>query len=445
MSEAIKIFSKVYVAHRKQHQNEEDPPLAFLTPYEENAAGRKRIESADKWARDYNKEAIETKIFDNESLDGFEICREVKRTYWGGGNVVWRIFDPRGFELEISSANLAKILTFATIEAGVIKSKCIWGRLGAKNILIPEGCPDYQNVKIRAEELNDSKIMASRIIKPSDIAIGQSVILHNDERGVYLGKWFILTDSKYSNYKAQGAKIADTIIPRHVVKVEKEYYAIAELKVIGVAKCPATPYDIDKLEATLNRIDAFQTFGTAGSIKNRLTSRTKFEVKDVKREIRASKEILSKVQMVAKGYSNIFHGNYPNEIFQKKNTKISVNKGTSWTSPFLFGKTKNGKYFFPIIFHNNRHNYEKQHKWEIDFPEFNPEAEILNVNQNLMPGIRNGAQISFLNTGLYHGAYITGLMDLLRNFLDNDVEDFYTMHLYLERDGAIVSNELYSL
>ena len=447
MTEAIKIFSKVYVAHRKQHQDAEDPPLAFLTPYEENAAGRKRIESADKWARGYfySEEAIETKILDNESIDGFEICREVKRTYWGGGNVVWRIFDPRGFELEISSANLAKILTFATIEAGVIKSKCIWGRLGAKNILIPEGCPDYQNVKTHAEELNNRKIMATRTIKPSDLVIGQSIILHNDEEGEYLGKWFILTDSKYSSYKEAGMKVADNVVPRHIVQVEKEYYAIAELKVIGIAKCPATPHDINKLEATLNHVDSFQTFGTSGRIKNRLTSRTKFEVKDIKREILPAVGILSKLQNLAKDHSNIFRGSYPSQIFAKKNTEIRVNKvGFSHAGPFLFGKTKNGKYFFPMVFHTVT-VIMKHHKWEIDFPEFNPASEILNTNHTLTLGLYHGANVSLLNTGLYHGADITDLMNLLREFLNNDVEDFYTMQLYLERDGTIISNELYAL
>jgi hypothetical protein len=74
-------------------------------------------------------EYLKPRTFDNESLSGFQLTKSVRRVYWGGGNVVWRVLDPRGFELEISSSNLARILDCSTISKGVIMDSCIWGRV----------------------------------------------------------------------------------------------------------------------------------------------------------------------------------------------------------------------------------------------------------------------------------------------------------------------------
>src|SRR5574343_534640 len=71
------------------------------------------------------------RIIDNTPQIGFQFTKSVRRTYWGGGNVVWRVLDPRGFELEISSANLARIMDCSCIKEGVIEEPCVWGRSGA--------------------------------------------------------------------------------------------------------------------------------------------------------------------------------------------------------------------------------------------------------------------------------------------------------------------------
>jgi hypothetical protein len=96
--------------------------LGFATPYEPNLkAYEKRKSTIDSWVRSYytTPVKIEPIIIDNVPLDNFKIAESVRRVYWGGGNVVWRIQDPRGFELEISSANLARIIDCVTIQHGV--------------------------------------------------------------------------------------------------------------------------------------------------------------------------------------------------------------------------------------------------------------------------------------------------------------------------------------
>lgn len=72
-------------------------------------------------------------ILKNEPLDGFKIQKFVSR--YSTSNKLWRILDPRGFELEISTASLEEIIANSDIEkGGIIKSKCVW--LSNKNLKV---------------------------------------------------------------------------------------------------------------------------------------------------------------------------------------------------------------------------------------------------------------------------------------------------------------------
>ena len=94
------------------------------------------MSTVDGW-RDKN---IPADVHKNELLSGYKIAQHIHRGYyWGGGNVVWRIVDPRGFEFEIESSNMSKILECTSIINGEIQGKCIIGRSNKGiNILLPE-------------------------------------------------------------------------------------------------------------------------------------------------------------------------------------------------------------------------------------------------------------------------------------------------------------------
>ena len=46
-NKGMKVFSKLFVGIKKAY--EDNPPLAFATPYEENAAGKKRQDTVMSW------------------------------------------------------------------------------------------------------------------------------------------------------------------------------------------------------------------------------------------------------------------------------------------------------------------------------------------------------------------------------------------------------------
>lgn len=70
-------------------------------------------------------EHLQPIIVDNVPLDGFRIQKSIAR---GGryNNKLWRVLDPRGYELEISTECFAEIVLSGVVDEGMIKGACIW-------------------------------------------------------------------------------------------------------------------------------------------------------------------------------------------------------------------------------------------------------------------------------------------------------------------------------
>ncbi len=228
------IAEKLYVTIQyRGDTNNADGLLGFASPYTKDEAFRKRKHTQDHWAYGYGVSAeiddednvtvtgegtrggygasatkwdasmlfvtgCYPRILKNEPVNGFEIAKSVRRYGWnGGGNVKWRITDPRGFDLEISSENFASVLACSTMVNGVIQGKCVWGREGKDNILLPESSEPY----IAASELTTkmNKKVSLKDVKPGDTV----ELLNNNvdkEQAIceYLGKHFFLCSSGYS-------------------------------------------------------------------------------------------------------------------------------------------------------------------------------------------------------------------------------------------------------
>lgn len=131
------------------YQYEYGSPLGFATRYDPNGQlGVERNRRAFKWAyndyferdglvyvKDYtwkNNQRVEWEepatvqpmIVSNVPLRNFSIASTVSRSTTN--NKLWRILDPRVFELEISTANMEDILNAGTVVKGVIQDQCKW-------------------------------------------------------------------------------------------------------------------------------------------------------------------------------------------------------------------------------------------------------------------------------------------------------------------------------
>lgn len=188
----IKIFSQLYVGLKDQGVGQ--PKLGFATPFEKGSAFEKRKSTVDNWAttrvykpdtQKYEYSAPEVTTVENELRTGFKITDDVRRIYWGGGNVVWRVYDPLGFELEIASANLMAIIQVCGIgEGGLIPGKCCWGRDGAVNVLLHEKSDVYLNALKNAEDLNKMKALSAKTK-----VVGRKYLLQDGQEVIYLGKF----------------------------------------------------------------------------------------------------------------------------------------------------------------------------------------------------------------------------------------------------------------
>lgn len=245
----------------KLHTGGDSLPLGFATPYAEDKAFEKRKHTIHSWVasnagyavddegtlvRDDEGRAVRNEpppceIVDNVLSSGFRIARDIRRVYWGGGNVVWRVEDPRGFELEISSSNLARILDCATIENGVILGNCIWGRDGAHNVLLPEASEPYQEAVAATKRVDAPKISVR------DIPLGSTVQLKDGTVGKYLGNLHYV-EGKY------GDKF---FVPKrsYVVLADDQLIIKSRLEVVTVVEQIAAPM-------TLTEAASLATTGT---------------------------------------------------------------------------------------------------------------------------------------------------------------------------------------
>lgn len=232
----MKVFSRLYVGYQEQGKGQ--VPLGFATPYEENAAGRKRQETVDNWSKGWHekKPKIAPKIIDNELATGFKITDDIKRVYYGGGNVVFRVEDPRGFELEIQSQNLMTLISLVGLNAGgEVPGKCCWGRDEGKNILIHESSEEFKKARLAAETI---KPLAG--IK-AEFKRGDILILTSAKKVQYLGRfWLSGYDSgsdengpKYQftspNIKVNGGKLPGSNLGTYTIVAPKQFHVVQDL------------------------------------------------------------------------------------------------------------------------------------------------------------------------------------------------------------------------
>lgn len=191
-----------------------DPPLGFATPFGKDKAFEKRKETVDRWCGD-GKQSVRVRnadgswaedskgygvwkyeivgttkptVIPNTPLSGFTFDRSIERDRTS--NKVFRITDPRGFQLEISAENLTDILLHCAINKGEIVGDFIWGRLGGTNFLTRMDHPSY---------LHHLAPAVSREIQPGD-----HVFLGNKpEELVYCGEFYIfkgMLDDGHTEY-----------------------------------------------------------------------------------------------------------------------------------------------------------------------------------------------------------------------------------------------------
>ncbi len=287
------IAKKLYVTVQyRGDTNNTDGLLGFASPYTKDAAFEKRKSTQDSWAYGGVKVNIDDednctvtgegssyygggkkwdasmlfiagcypRIIDNEPVEGFEIAKSVRRYGWnGGGNVKWRITDPRGFDLEISSENFASVLSCSTMVNGVIQGKCVWGRQGSNNILLPETSEPFLAATAMTTKVN-TKISLKDVNPGDKVEILSTKVLDKNKVCYYMGKYFFLeVEEEMMNNDRWGNGTGTGLYHFNKKQTDKylfksanggDYFTLASPKIVAI---------LDKIPTPLSKLEVAKT------------------------------------------------------------------------------------------------------------------------------------------------------------------------------------------
>lgn len=176
-------------------RSESKIPLGFITPWGEDKAAQKRMATVDSWCSNTRKGSLPTSVIENTPMLGFKMSGDIRRGMQGGQDK-WRIEDPRGFELEITSGNLCMLLADTTLEKGEILDKCVWARQGGQNVLLTVESEEYlEAVKMTT--------IATSTASWKDVEVGYDIVLQNGLAGKYLGRMHAIQERSRDSSKQE--------------------------------------------------------------------------------------------------------------------------------------------------------------------------------------------------------------------------------------------------
>jgi len=145
-------------------------------------------------------------IFNNEPTEGFVLNKKAggEQYHWNTRNTYCRVYDPRGFEIEISIDNLLFILecTNSIIGKG-LEGEFVYGWSGKNLVLVPCNSKDYESFiefsEVKGTKISSKKLIAGGIyIDNFNIKI-MYIGLNNDKHWIYKYDTKQITSSKSIN------------------------------------------------------------------------------------------------------------------------------------------------------------------------------------------------------------------------------------------------------
>lgn len=181
MKDNIFIPKKIKVGYQERNDTY-SKKLAYVIYYDEKDTLRKE-KSWESW-RDKKMPADD---FDNEPASGFVLNKKAggDRYSWNPRQTYVRVFDPRGFEIEITVPNLLYILENTnSIKGKGLDGEFVYGWSGTELILIPTTSPDYEEIMNFTD-----KITSGSFIETKDLNIGYTYLSRQNEEYVYIGEF----------------------------------------------------------------------------------------------------------------------------------------------------------------------------------------------------------------------------------------------------------------
>lgn len=180
MTQKIFIPKKINVGFQKRKDNHTGK-LAYIIYFDDKNQLRQEW-SWDGW-RDHS---IEPQIFKNEPTEGFVLNKKVDeyKTSLDQSRAHCRVYDPRGFEFEISFENLIYILENTSyIKGKGLEGEFVYGWNSGKLVLVPVNSLDYSELVDYSKSLTKH-----RNVRVKELKVGSTYRTKYNETVVYLGK-----------------------------------------------------------------------------------------------------------------------------------------------------------------------------------------------------------------------------------------------------------------
>lgn len=188
MQDSLNIPEKIKIGFNKR-KDTYTGKLAYITWIDKK--GKLRKENSWTGWKDDN---IPVEDYVNEPTDGFVLNKDVggtQRCYsWNARREKFRVYDPRGFEFEITGENLLFILQeCSSIKGKGLEGEFVYSWSGAEIVLLPVGSEEYKS----SVEFND---MQTKKVTKKDMIEGCTYLNKNRQNVMYMGRhpWF---ENKY--------------------------------------------------------------------------------------------------------------------------------------------------------------------------------------------------------------------------------------------------------
>lgn len=339
--------------------------LAYVIYYDQTGKLRKE-KSWNSWC----DKKIEPKELDNTPTDGFVLNKGVggTRSHWNTRSEYIRVYDPRGFEFEISVANLLYILRECDCSKGKgLEGKFVYAWDNNNLVLLPENSVDYAKHKTYTE-LQGKSVHAKKLIKGAIYTTKKSIdLVYIDRQTVYTSTanlcyvFYNLSSKEYEYLKTikSVAELKDaTIVTNYAALAAKFKNSVYAQKVVDlIIKDTGDEYQDGSYSSNHGPLRYYWS--------SKLTSLGDTEFYQYNTSI-SKIQYYSKVSLTKDGIirKESVHGHYSYGINRPTNTKVVKDSANNLTTQHLFAVLENGthvlvpydsSYYHPLESNNYGH------------------------------------------------------------------------------------------
>ncbi len=239
--------------------------LAYVIYYDE----KNKLRKEGSW-NSWRDSKIPNEEFNNEPTGGFVLNRKAGGGRWGWNprQTYVRVYDPRGWEFELTVPNLLFLLENTnSIKGKGLEGEFVYAWEGKDLVLLPVDSIEYKEFKIQSDIFFDRPT-----VKASELKEGHTYLNKSGERYTYLGKHFNHSSNKnvfwfahhYASTIYLTTKTSVTIFlvledtsfdgkhPDYLDMLELMQHN-EEFSPIDESKCIVEPLSFEVVEAELNK------------------------------------------------------------------------------------------------------------------------------------------------------------------------------------------------